>query len=214
MLAEHVEPHDLTGQWMAYHLAELVTAAEDEAATTVDQRIQIVETILRLWRNRGILPGEVPGYELEAVFAALDRLGDDRPWRYVRLPVDPDAAVAQQPLAATAANLERLVRHTVVTLILLAYREAQLSAAEWLEASKALNVDSGDLWSVSKEIDRRLRRLTSLSPNLGWHTEDDATASSRKQSDDDQLSDHSHSRRLREMAVLLNQIAAALEDAT
>lgn len=213
-LVEQVEPYDLAGQWMAHHLAELVTAAEDETATTLDQRIQIVETVLRLWMNRRSLPGKVPGYDLDRVFAALDRLGDERPWRYVRLPFDPDPHVRQLPLVAAAAELERLVRGSVITLILLAHNEARESASEWLEASNALNADiEGELASVSRRIDRQLRLYRSATPDEDGDTADaEPDGSLRPTEEDDQLSDTNHARRLREMADLLNTIAAALDE--
>ncbi|MGH3717426.1 MAG: hypothetical protein ACRDRI_01020 [Pseudonocardiaceae bacterium] len=79
MLAAHFEDHDTVGQWMAHHLAELVVAAQDEATTTVEQRQQIVETILKVWTHRRYYPGRAPLEEFSSVFLALDRLGDSSP---------------------------------------------------------------------------------------------------------------------------------------
>jgi hypothetical protein len=56
MLAAHFEDHDTVGQWMAHHLAEMVVAAKDDASTTVEQRQQIVETILKGLDPSPLLP--------------------------------------------------------------------------------------------------------------------------------------------------------------
>lgn len=200
---------------MAHHLAELITAAEDETTTTLEQHIQIVDTILKLWMNRRSLPGKFPGYEFERIFAALDRLGDERPWRFARLHLDteelPDPETTQLPLVATAAELERMVRETVITLMLVAHNEALQGASEWVEASSAINTEiEGELASVSNRIRRRLREYQGL-PDEDFDPIDDEREGVPTQAEvDDQLSDYNHSRRLREMADLLNKVAEAL----
>lgn len=60
---------------MAHHLAALVTAADAAEEVTVEHRIEIIETILKVWGARRTLPGEVPAYELDLVFSALDIAG-------------------------------------------------------------------------------------------------------------------------------------------
>lgn len=201
---------------MAHHLAELITAAEDETTTTVEQRIQIVDTILKLWMKRRSLPGKFPGYEFERVFAALDRLGDERPWRFARLHLDteelPDPETTEPPLVATAADLERIVRETVITLMVVAHNEALQGASEWVEASSALNTDiEGELASVSSRIRCRLREYQGLPADDDFDPNDDELEGSPTPAElDDQLSDYNHSRRLRNMADLLNRVADAL----
>lgn len=215
-LAEYVEPHDLAGNWMAHHLAELIMAAEDEATTTVEQRIQIVDTILKLWMNRRSLPGKFPGYEFERIFAALDTLGDERPWRYARLHTHnealPDPETTQLPLVATAADLERMVRETVITLMLVAHNQALETASEWVEASSAINTEfEGELASATTKIRRRLREYQGLGADEDSDPADDEPEGSPTPVEvDDQGSNYNHARRLREMADLLNKVASAL----
>ena len=116
MLAAHLENHDTTGHWVAHHLAELVVAAEDESITTVEQRLQIVQTVLKVWARRRDLPGRSPLEEFSGVLAGLDRLGDRTSWRFLRL-VEmvaglPEPSTSGLPLVETAAELERLARRT------------------------------------------------------------------------------------------------------
>jgi hypothetical protein len=201
---------------MAHHLAELITAAEDETVTTVEQRLQIVDAILNLWMNRRSLPGKFPGYEFEKIFAALDRLGDERPWRYARLHLDteefPDPETTQPSLVATAADLERIVRETVITLMVVAHNEAAESASEWVEASSAINIElEGELASVSTRIHRQLREYQGLKAEEDSDPADGEPEGSPTPVElDDQLSDYNHARRLREMADLLEKVASAL----
>lgn len=201
---------------MAHHLAELITAAEDETTTTVEQRIQIVETILKLWMNRRSLPGKFPGYEFERIFAALDRLGDERPWGFSRLHLDtaelPDPETTQLPLVATAADLERMVRETVITLMIVAHNEALQSASEWVEASGAINTElEGELASASTRISTRLREYQGLHVHEDFDPSGDEPGDSPTAAElEDQLSDYNHARRIRAMADLLNTVAAAL----
>ena len=68
MLAAAYEDHELTRHWMAHHLAALVTAAESDRDITVEQRTEIVDTILKVWATRRSFPGEVPAVELDMVF--------------------------------------------------------------------------------------------------------------------------------------------------
>ena len=76
MLVAHFEDHDTIGQWMAHHLAQLIVAAQDDAPTTVEQRIQIVETILKVWGKRRYYPAGAPLEEYADVLTALDLLGN------------------------------------------------------------------------------------------------------------------------------------------
>jgi len=157
MLAAHLEDHNTVGQWMAHHLAELIVAAQDDATTTVEQRQQIVETILEVWTHRRYYPGRAPLEEFSSVFLALDRLGDSSPWKFSRLfnadTEMPDPSTSGLPLVATAAELERLTRETLLRLIWLAAQHAKEKNQEWLEAADkvASNVES--------EVTTTLRRL-------------------------------------------------------
>jgi len=160
-LAAHLDNHDTVGQWMAHHLAELVLAAQDDATATVGQRQQIVETILKVWSHRRDFPRRAPLDEFENVVAALDRLGDDSPWRFSRLfgaeHETPDPSTSGLPLVATAAELERLTRETLLRLIWLAAQDAREKNQEWLEVADkvASNLES-DVTSTLERLQHRL----------------------------------------------------------
>ncbi|PYI37916.1 hypothetical protein CVS30_12665 [Arthrobacter psychrolactophilus] len=163
-LAAACEDHDVTGQWMAHHLAALVSAADAADGVTVEQRVEIIETILKVWGARRKLPGQVPGYELDQVYIALDMLGDDRPWRFSRLQsyaAGLDAAKdARAPLAATAVTLERLTRQTVLALVWRACQDAASRNEEWLVAAAAAMAPLKDELSANtRSVHRRLRDL-------------------------------------------------------
>jgi hypothetical protein len=222
MLAEHLEPHDLTGQWMSHHLAQLVEDAKDDAKTTPTQRIQIVETILKLWMGRQALPGHVPGREFDTVFAALDRLGDDSPWAFSRLrniTEDlPDPESTDLPLIATAAELDRLVRETVITLIAVAFEDALKVNGDWINAAAGLHAElEGELSSVVTRIRRRLGRLQALPEDEPFDPAaeeqpalDLSPTSPSAEEREDPMSNYNHARRLREMTELLGNVADAL----
>lgn len=148
MLAAHFEDYDTVGQWMAHHLAELAVAAENTSTTTVEQRKQIVEIILKVWSHRQYFPNGAPLSEFSSVFAALDRLGDDRPWKFSRIfdadTEPPDPTASGLPLVTTAAELESLTRKTLLRLIVLAAQDAEEANPEWIEAADkvATNLES------------------------------------------------------------------------
>jgi hypothetical protein len=222
MLAEHVEPHDVTGQWMSHHLAELIEAAKDEAKTTPEQRIQIVETILKLWMARRAFPGHVPGGEFDTVFAALDRLADDSPWAFSRLSKFtkelPEPESTDLPLIATAADLDRLARESVITLIALAFEGAFEANGQWIDAGEALQANlENELSSVVTRIQRRLDTLQAFSeddpfePSVDQEPTPETTAvTPSKEERENPMSNYNHARRLRKMSELLDKIANAL----
>lgn len=157
MLAAHLEPHDTVGQWMSHHLAELVTAAENPG-TSLQQRQEIVETILKIWTHRYYYPGSGPLAEFSGVLTALDRLGDERPWRFSRLPFDvgttgpvPDAEGST--LVETAADLERLCRETLILLLWRAAHDAEAEAKDWLPIADELTSN------LERDASAALRRL-------------------------------------------------------
>lgn len=164
-LAAEYEDHDLTGQWMAHHLSALITAAEFAEEVTVEQRVEIVDMILRVWGARRSSPGRSPGYELDHVFAALDMLGDDRPWKFTRLQslassLSP-ANDAESSLIMKAVSLESLTRQSVLSLIWLACEDAATRNESWLKAAEAAHKAAGEeLTSTTRQVKRRLRGLT------------------------------------------------------
>jgi len=166
MLAAHFDDHDIVGQWMAHHLAELVQAAQGDASAAIEQRQQIIETILKVWSHRSDYPRPAPLEEFDSVVAALDRLGDDSPWRFSRLfdpaAKTPEPSTSGLPLVATAAELERLTRETLLRLIWLAAQDAKERNQDWLEVADkvASNLES-DVTTALERLQRRvaLRRV-------------------------------------------------------
>lgn len=164
VIAAGLEDHDTTGHWMAYHLAALVQAAEDDAATTIDQRQTIISTILQIWDRRYEFVRRTPLQDFAHVFAALDRLGDETPWRYSRFPDEVaetlDPADPKLPLVSVAARLERLSRETLILLIWRAARDAADEGAGWLEIADKLE-PSMESRVLAKLRDLRLQRRAS-----------------------------------------------------
>lgn len=223
MLTAHLEPHDTLGQWMSHHLAELVTAAENPG-TSVQQRQEIVETILKIWTHRYYYPGAGPLSEFSGVLTALDRLGDERTWRFSRLPFDvgatgpvPDAEGAT--LVETAADLERLCRETLILLLWRAAHDAEEEAKDWLPVADKLasNLES-DASAVLRRLRMRLERRLGHADNAAGSAESDSDTDADDPDPDavedpselDPLSSLNNSKRLRDMASLLNQIADRL----
>lgn len=154
---------------MAHHLAALVTAADAAGEVTVEDRIEIVETILKVWGARRTLPGEVPAYELDLVFSALDMLGDARPWRFSRLQEYAGglnaAETAEVPLVVKAVSLERLTRQAILALIWLACQDAASRNEDWLVAAAAAMAPLEDeLASTTRHVRRRLREFIGDEP--------------------------------------------------
>lgn len=220
MLATQTADHDTTGQWMSHHLAELIVAAEDDATTTVEQRLEIVDTILRVWAHRRSFPRPAPLEDFSRIFSALDRLGDETPWRFLRLfemdaePPNPTASGHQ--LAETAADLERLARETVLHLLWRAAQSATESNQEWLDVAQRIQSDVETDVTDALSRHRRsvaLRRLAASTAGPPDSAEPHAVASTEQPVDEDEgshespFSDVSHARLLRDMARLLETIA-------
>ncbi|WP_300400082.1 hypothetical protein [Nocardioides sp.] len=225
MLAAQLEDYDLTGQWVAHHLAELVSAADEEGATTIEQRIAIIDTIRRLWTSRRSFPGPVPAREFDNVFAALEGLGNTSRWAYSKLSEyakklsEPEAK--DLPLVRTAAELERLNREAVLTLLSLAFHNAEETSAGWMQALEGLEAEiADDLIDTVSVIKRRLRifmaaqseqdddagpQAQEVEADLG-----DPDDNGPRDDHEDPASNLNHARRLREMADLLNNVADAL----
>jgi hypothetical protein len=169
MLVAQAEDNDLLGQWMAHHLAALLTAAEADT-TTVEQRRSIVDLILKVWAHRRSFERHPPLDEFTAVLTALDRLGDDRPWRFSR-PFDldialPDPDADAPPFAQTALELERVAREAIVHLLWLAAEDAKDKNQAWLTVADAVNTTlESDVVSLLRRLHvRSARRYASLAP--------------------------------------------------
>lgn len=154
---------------MAHHLAALIAAAETVDEITVEQRIEIVDLILKVWSARRSFPGEVPAYELDLVFSALDMLGDDRPWRFSRLQHLAGnlsaANVAEVPMVVKAVSLERLTRQAILVLLWRAFEDAIARNESWLKTAEAARGSIADeLASNTRRVGRHLLDLASDEP--------------------------------------------------
>ena len=156
MLVAQAPDNDLLGQWMAHHLAALLTAAEAET-TLPEERRSIVDLILKVWAHRRSIPQRPPLDEFTDVLTALDRLGDDRPWRFLN-PFDLDVALPDPnddapPFVQTALELERVAREAVIHLLWLAAEDAKDKNQAWLAVADAVNT------TLESDVAGFLRRL-------------------------------------------------------
>ncbi len=148
---------------MAHHLAELVLAAQNDATTTIEQRQLIVDTILRVWAHRHHYLGQAPLADFSSVLTALDRLGQDSPWKFsqpfgpdIQLP---DPSASDLPLVETVTELEQLTRETLIRLIYIAARNAEENNQEWLElACKAESNLEGNTTTTLSRLYRSITR--------------------------------------------------------
>jgi len=209
MLANQMADYDMVGRWMSHHLAELVGAAEDDATTTVEQRLEIVDTILRIWAHRGSLPRPAPLEDFSRVFVALDRLGDERSWRFLRLfEVDeesPSPTSSGPPLGEIACELERLTRETVLHLLWRAARDATDHHQDWLDVAN--RIQSTVETDVANAL-HRYRRSAAIRHAMSAADADDEAA--EEGADESPFSDASQARLLRDMARQLDSIADKL----
>lgn len=205
MLANQMADHDMVGRWMSHHLAELVSAAEHDA-TTVEQRLEIVDTILRIWANRGYLPRPAPLEDFSGVLAGLDRLGHNSPWRFLGLfemGVHPPELTDSAPsLAVTAAEMERLTRETILHLLWRAAQEATDHHQEWLRVADRIQS------TVESDVTNALRRHRRNAAIRRAMSNADADADAAETGPtEDHLTDASQARLLRDMARRLETIA-------
>ncbi len=155
-LAARFDDHDIVRRWMAHHLVELVKLAEDGSAITVDQRREIVDLILKVWAHRRYYSGDDLLNEYPAVFVALERLGDDAPWKFLRLfdgQEGPGAGGASLAPLRTAIELAEVARDTVIGLLWLAAKDAGHSNEGLLAIADEISL------TVESEVTRRLKRL-------------------------------------------------------
>lgn len=170
MIAAAYDDTDVTRHWMSHHLAALVVAAESQDdSVTVEQHIEIVDLILKVWVSRRSSPGDAPAYEIDRVFSALDLLGDDTPWRFSRLQDLARslqmAADAEVPLIVKAANLETLTRKALLILIWRAFQEAIAKNEVWLATADAIAAETEDeLVSSTRRVSRMLAELGGGAP--------------------------------------------------
>lgn len=164
LFARELEDHDALGRWMAHHIAELIQRAESSSeATRLSAEGDAREAILQLWRHRASLPGRGrPFSSFEPVFAGLERLGEDKPWRFSRIfdaGHEPgQEAVEVNMFLKAALALETDVREIVVAAIAMAADAAEEADDGWLTAARAIS-ETEEVSAVRQlaQLKRRLR---------------------------------------------------------
>lgn len=206
-LVEHLEPHDHLSRWMAHHLAALIDAAGDEDATTPEQRIEIIDLILRIWSKRRDLPRPVPGEAVDKVMAALERLGDDSPFAFSRYGHRKHVTEQDVPggsLLEVAVDLERSVRGTIAGLIAMALAQAEEHELDWIEAAGLIGLEEEVDGNLA--IDRVRTRLRELSP-----LEPDGNVAGSEPSWRHRGWSGGQASELRDLAEVMNAVADSLE---
>ncbi len=170
-------------------------------------------------------PGPVPASEFDNVFAALEGLGNTSRWAYSKLNEYAEKLSEPEtkdlPLVRTAAELERLNREAVLTLLSLAFHDAEETSAGWMQALEGLEAEiADDLIDTVSVIKRRLRIFMAAQSEQGHDADPQAQDVEADPGDpddtgprddhEDPASNLNHAARLREMADLLNNVADAL----
>lgn len=193
---------------MSYHLAELISVAEEDGAT-IEQREHIIDTILRIWELRRCLPVP-PLREFAEVIAALERLGDSRPWFFSRLGFGPElpGGGVDNTLVSTATELEDLTRQTLLRLIWLAASRAGDQNADWLPLADRIAP------TLESEVSTRLRRLALLNDDAEPNADGDSLHTDTDSAEiPAHLTNETHAARLRAMARRLSDLADELQQA-
>ncbi|MFJ8957536.1 hypothetical protein ACIRO1_46355 [Streptomyces sp. NPDC102381] len=147
-IADSLSESDVIGRWMAHHISDLITQAENATgADANDIRREAATAILALWNHRAALPSPTqPLAAFEPVFRALERLSESQdPWSFYRMfppghePSEGD--MIEAPLLRAALSLEGTVRTVAREIVSLAAQQAAGTEAKWLELSEHLEED-------------------------------------------------------------------------
>lgn len=154
---------------MAHHIADLIQRAESSSeATRLSAEGDAREAILQLWRHRASLPGRGrPFSSFERVFAGLERLGEDEPWRFSRI-FDTGDEPGQEEIEANvflkaALALETDVREIVIAVVAMAADAAEQADDGWLTAARAM-ADTEEV-SAARQLAQLMRRLRHQHPD-------------------------------------------------
>jgi hypothetical protein len=139
------DSNDTLGRWMAHHLAELITRAENETGSAkVAAQKECFDAILALWRHRSELPrGKRPFEQLEPVIRAVESLDpeDDTP-RYFRTPRPPKGEAAetsdQEKWLRIAEGLDYSAKVLIGFCLAEAARDALDESKEWVRLAKEI----------------------------------------------------------------------------
>lgn len=160
-IADSLDRSDLTGRWMAHHLAEVLAAA-GQATGPAQQaaRQEAADLILAMWDRRDRWPARRrPLESLEPIHAALDRLRPDQPdWDLFRFFKDsPAPHPGDHLLLDVAVAVERSARDVIRGCIVVAAAESLQAESDWLAVAEQLNEE--DETAVMRRLSAAARRL-------------------------------------------------------
>jgi hypothetical protein len=142
------ESNDTLSRWMAHHLADLITKAENAAGSDKDAlRKECFDAILALWRHRSELPGgKRPFEELEPVLRAVESLDpEDGTPRYYRTPRPPKGEEAETAEQEEWLKMVEGLDYSAKVLIGYCLAEAAASALddskEWVKLAEGIEDD-------------------------------------------------------------------------
>jgi hypothetical protein len=147
---------------MAQYIAELIHRFETSPNEIRDEvESETRDAILEIWAHRATFPKYARPYSsFDYVFAGLERLGEDQPWRFSRI-LGPEAlpnegAVEANLFLKAALDIEREVREVIVTTVALASGVAQ-EEEPWLALAR--QVAEAEEVSAIRQLARLRRRL-------------------------------------------------------
>jgi hypothetical protein len=169
-LADALDASDLTGRWMAHHLADLIhqceSTPEDELLASTTQ-----EMILKFWAHQAGAPLRRRPFEtLDPVFAALERLEPDPPpWAYYGTFSETSnpspEALTSYPLLPAAIELERTTAQIIGFTVAVVGSEAIDLEEDWVIAATALADTKRDQATrLLEQAVRRMRRRAQQDP--------------------------------------------------
>ena len=127
---------DTLGRWMAHHLAELISEAENgsTAVRRTKARKEAVATILKIWDHRTSLPGKAyPLAPYRDVLRVIDRLQpDSNPFRYF-------GRHADNKKEQLAADLFDGLSRLIIALLLMKIASGEKSVEAHTSATEALS---------------------------------------------------------------------------
>ncbi|WP_210502801.1 hypothetical protein [Nocardioides xinjiangensis] len=164
-MADALDASDLAGRWMAHHLADLIhqseSAPEDELLASATR-----EAILQFWAHKAGAPFRRRPFEnLDAVFAALERLEPDPPpWAYYRTFSETSnpspAALTTYPLLPAAIELERITAEVVGFTVAVVGSDAIDLEEDWVVTATAIADTKRD--HATRLLQRAVRRMRQL----------------------------------------------------
>jgi hypothetical protein len=139
---------DTLGRWMAHHLADLITKAENASGSDkASAQKECFDAILAFWRHRSELPsGKRPFREMEPILRAVESLDpDDETPRYYRAPRPQKGEVAETSDQENWLRIAEGLDYSAKVLIGYSLAEAADAALdkskEWVKLAEGIEDD-------------------------------------------------------------------------